>query len=106
MIAYGFLALAEGLSGQQRLALVAVLLGVLVFGAVVLLVEHRNVTHETPPLGLSAMEPVRRDIRRGPAVAVPIPSARIAADAPEPTRPYTVPFLDAPPDPPASEART
>jgi hypothetical protein len=90
--------IAVGLTDQQRLQGVAALLGVLVFGVIVLVAERRNHGHEVVPPGrtsaLDIPEPPR-DVRRAPASAVPIPSAREAAGVAEPADPYPVPFLGA-----------
>jgi hypothetical protein len=97
-------ALSEGLPGGQLLQLIAVLLGLLVFLAIVLVVERRNSPHEAVPPGRSALEAQSRPpIRRGPAAAVPIASARAAADTVRPANPYPVPFVAEPPTEAPSE---
>lgn len=107
MHVYTVTAIAEGLSDQQRVQLVAILLGIVVFIVIVLLVERRNTSHEVVPPGLapgpSALDPQRK-VYRPSATAVPIRSAREAADKAEAPDPYPVPFLtigpseaDAPP---------
>jgi hypothetical protein len=101
--------IAEGLSNQQRVQLVAILLGIVVFIVVVLLVERRNATHEVVPPGLtgglSTLDP-QRQVYRPPATAIPIQSAREAADKVEAPDPYPVPFLSTGPgaaEPPLPE---
>lgn len=88
--------IAEGLSNQQRVQLVAILLGIVVFIVIVFLVERRNATHEVVPPGLagglSSLDP-QRQVYRPPATAVPIRSAREASDQVEAPDPYPVPFL-------------
>jgi hypothetical protein len=103
MIGLGVSALAEGLSGEQRLQVVAVLLGVLVFGVVVLVVDRRNHGQEATPPGMTAppaQRPEPRAIYRPPPRPVPTISARAAADEDPPANPYPVPFVgDAGPEP-------
>lgn len=96
MIVYAVTGIAEGLTDQQRLQAVAALLGVLVFGVIVLVAERRNHSHEAVPPGRSSalMSPdPPRQVRRAPATTVPIPSAREAAGLAEPVDPYPMPFL-------------
>jgi hypothetical protein len=91
-------ALSGGLSGGQLVQLIAVLLGLLVFAAIVLVVERRNAHHEAVPPGRTALEvPLRSPVRRAPAGAVPIASARVASDTVAPANPYPVPFVADPP---------
>ncbi|MEA2682891.1 MAG: hypothetical protein QOK05_1219 [Chloroflexota bacterium] len=108
MRVYTVFGLAEGLSGQQRVQLVAILLGIVVFIAIVLVVERRNAHHEAVPpgvtAGLAALDPPRQ-VRRPPATAIPIASARETADRLRTPEPYPVPFLaevegHEPPEPP------
>ena len=90
-----FAATAEGLTGEQRLQLVAVLLGVLVFGAVILVVERRNHGHEATPPGMTARElprPAARQVYRPPSRSVPTMSTRPGAVEEAPANPYPVPF--------------
>ena len=100
MVGLAVSVLADGLSGEQRLQLVAALLGVLVFGAVVLVVERRNQGHEVTPPGMTPRDTSRQDPRpaprqvyRPPAQSVPTLSARTAADAEPSDHPYPVPFV-------------
>jgi predicted lipid-binding transport protein (Tim44 family) len=105
MLLHTFTGIAEGLTDPERLQAVAALLGVLVFGVIVLVAERRNQTHEVVPPGHSsalASPDSPRQVHRAPATAVPIPSAREAAGVAEPADPYPTPFLgaeaaDAPP---------
>ena len=118
MLGLGILVSAAGLTGEQKLQLVAVLLGVLVFGVVVLMVERRNHGHEAAPPGMTARDaprPAPRQVYRPPARSVPTMSARAAADEEPIASPYPVPFVNpgeapaasgsaAPPDTPAPPA--
>ncbi|HEY8740284.1 MAG TPA: hypothetical protein VIN56_06805 [Candidatus Dormibacteraeota bacterium] len=98
MLVSSVMVLGLDLTGEQRLELVAVVLGVLVFVVIVLVVERRNSGGEVMPPGRTALDPQRPTVRRAPATAVPIASARVAADTPAAAY-YAVPFLaDAPPD--------
>ena len=104
MLGHGIFVSAAGLTGEQKLQLVAVLLGVLVFGIVVLMVERRNHGHEAAPPGMTARDaprPVPRQVYRPPARSVPTMSARTAADEDPSTNPYPVPFVNAAEAPPA-----
>ena len=106
MVGLGVSVLAEGLSGDQRLQLVAALLGVLVFGVVVLVVERRNHGHEVTPPGMTARDaprPPPRQVYRPPAQSVPTLSARAAADEEPEDNPYPVPFVNAGGTPAAPE---
>lgn len=97
MLGAGAVMVADAFSGQGRLQLVAVLLGILVFGVIVLLVERRNSSHEAAPPGLTGAlqpPPVQRQVYRAPAAAVPIASARDAAESKSPADPYPVPFVN------------
>lgn len=99
MLVSSAMVLGLELRGEQRLELIAVVLGVLVFIVIVLIVERRNSGGEVMPPGRTALDPQRPSVRRAPASAVPIASARVAADTPAAAAPYAVPFLaDAPPD--------
>lgn len=99
MIVLAVPGIAEGLAEPQRLQAVAALLGVLIFGVIVLVAERRNHSQEAVPPGrasaLTSLDPPR-EVRRGPAAAVPISSAREAAAVAEPVDPYPVPFLGRP----------
>jgi len=92
----GILVSAAGLTGDQKLQLVAVLLGVLVFGIVVLMAERRNHGHEAAPPGMTARDApsvAPRQVYHPPARSVPTMSARVAADEEAPANPYPVPFV-------------
>ncbi|HEV1997792.1 MAG TPA: hypothetical protein VGR61_06640 [Candidatus Dormibacteraeota bacterium] len=102
MLAPAVVPVADAFTGAERLQLVAVLLGILVFGIVVLIVERRNSSHEAAPPGLTGvLHPPAppRQVYRPPANAVPVASARDAAESPSPDAPYPVPFLDPAPNP-------
>lgn len=100
MVAGRVFTIADAFSGAGRLQLVAVLLGILVFGVIVLLVERRNSSHEATPPGLAGALPgpaaSRAQVYRPPAAAVPIASARDAAETTGTEAPYPVPFLAGP----------
>jgi hypothetical protein len=84
-------AFADGLSGAQRLQVVAVLLGLLVLVAVVLLAERRNHGEEVVPPGMTPA-PSPRQVYRPPARVVPTLAGR-AAEVEVPGEPYPVPFI-------------